>query len=112
MQWASRFLPDHLPPRMRDFRARFAHHLILKVSHDQIAATRALLARLLPGGETANISNAMRRKPPRPSSTASWPQAPPCAIAPCMPARLRISSPSTLPCPATTAMGGTPARNA
>lgn len=50
MQWASRFLPDHLPPRMRDFRARFAHHLILKVSHEQIAATRALLARLLPGG--------------------------------------------------------------
>lgn len=50
MQWASRFLPDHLPPRMRDFRARFAHHLILKVSHEQIAVTRALLARLLPGG--------------------------------------------------------------
>lgn len=47
LQWASRLLPDHLPPRMRQFRNRFAHHLILKVSRDQVEATRALLARLL-----------------------------------------------------------------
>ncbi|MDE1915293.1 MAG: D-lactate dehydrogenase [Sphingomonadales bacterium] len=53
MQWASRFLPDHLPARMRDFRERFAHHLILKVSQDQVADTRTLLSRLLPGGGEA-----------------------------------------------------------
>lgn len=49
MQWAGRFLPDHLPARMREWRRRFEHHLILKVSGDQAADTRALLARLFPG---------------------------------------------------------------
>jgi D-lactate dehydrogenase len=48
LQRISRVLPDHLPPRMRQYRARFAHHLILKVSHDQIEATRTLLAKLFP----------------------------------------------------------------
>jgi D-lactate dehydrogenase len=50
LQWASRFVPDHLPARMRDYRDRYAHHLILKVSHDQRAQTAALLATLFPGG--------------------------------------------------------------
>ncbi|WP_443478883.1 D-lactate dehydrogenase [Novosphingobium aerophilum] len=49
MQWASRFIPEHLPPRMREYRARFAHHLILKVPRDQVEAARALLAALFPG---------------------------------------------------------------
>lgn len=49
MQWAGRLLPDHLPAQMREYRRRFEHHLILKVSHDQIEATRTLLARLFPG---------------------------------------------------------------
>jgi len=49
MQWASRLLPDHLPPRMREFRDRFAHHLILKVSRDQTEDTHVLLRRLFPG---------------------------------------------------------------
>ncbi|MEE4450979.1 D-lactate dehydrogenase [Novosphingobium resinovorum] len=48
MQRAGRLLPDHLPPRMREYRRRFEHHLILKVSRDQAADTRALLARLFP----------------------------------------------------------------
>ncbi|PNU02908.1 D-lactate dehydrogenase [Novosphingobium guangzhouense] len=46
MQAAARFLPDHLPPRMRKWRTRFDHHLILKVSRDQADAVRALLAGL------------------------------------------------------------------
>lgn len=54
MQWAGRFIPDHLPPRMREYRARFAHHLILKVPREQVEATRALLASLFPGGEEAD----------------------------------------------------------
>jgi len=49
MQWSSRFIPDHLPARMRDYRARFEHHLILKVPRDQVAAARALLHDLFPG---------------------------------------------------------------
>ena len=54
MQWAGRFLGDHLPTRMRKFRARFEHHLILKVSHDQVGPTRALLAELFPGDSQAD----------------------------------------------------------
>jgi D-lactate dehydrogenase len=44
MQWIGRLLPDHLPPRMRAFRDRFEHHLILKMPAAAIAETRALLA--------------------------------------------------------------------
>ncbi|MHB0821563.1 D-lactate dehydrogenase [Novacetimonas hansenii] len=32
MQFMSHFFPNHLPRRMRDYRDRFAHHLMLKVS--------------------------------------------------------------------------------
>jgi D-lactate dehydrogenase len=44
MQRLGRLLPDHLPGRLRQYRDRFDHHLILKVSADQAAATAALLA--------------------------------------------------------------------
>jgi len=43
MQQIGRLLPDHLPPRMRDFRHRFEHHLILKMPEAEAANTRALL---------------------------------------------------------------------
>lgn len=49
LQAVGRVLPDPLPGWMRDYRDRFAHHLMLKVSGDQIDETRALLARLFPG---------------------------------------------------------------
>lgn len=54
MQWSSRFIPDHLPPRMREYRNRFGHHLILKVPSDQVEATRLLLTGLFPGSEAAD----------------------------------------------------------
>lgn len=54
MQWSSRFIPDHLPERMREYRDRFAHHLILKVPRDQVEAARALMATLFPGGEVGD----------------------------------------------------------
>lgn len=44
MQRLGRVLPDHLPRRMRLFRDRFEHHLILKVSASATDATRTLLA--------------------------------------------------------------------
>jgi len=50
MQWSSKFIPDHLPARMRDYRTRFDHHLILKVPRDQVEAARKLLGELFPGG--------------------------------------------------------------
>lgn len=37
-------LPDHLPPRLRAYRDRFAHHLLLRVSATDAAATDAFLA--------------------------------------------------------------------
>lgn len=54
MQWASRFLPDHLPGWMRRYRDRYAHHLILKVPSDQLLATRALVCDLFPGDDTGD----------------------------------------------------------
>lgn len=49
MQWSSRFIADHLPAIMREYRDRFAHHLILKVPGKQVEAARALLATLFAG---------------------------------------------------------------
>lgn len=54
MQWSSRFLRDHLPARMREYRSRFPHHLILKVGQEQAEATRALLKDLFPGDAQAS----------------------------------------------------------
>lgn len=48
LQALSGLLPRHLPPRMREWRDRFEHHLILKVADEGIEETRALLASLFP----------------------------------------------------------------
>ncbi|HSC84327.1 MAG TPA: D-lactate dehydrogenase [Pseudomonas sp.] len=37
-------LPSHLPPRMRDYRDRYEHHLLVRVSNDTVEQTRAFLA--------------------------------------------------------------------
>ena len=49
LQRLSAWLPEHLPPRMNDFRDRYAHHLLLKVSDEGIAETRAYLQSFLAG---------------------------------------------------------------
>ncbi len=43
LQAVSGWLPDHLPPRLRDFRARYEHHLLLKVSAQDAGVTRDFL---------------------------------------------------------------------
>ncbi|MBB3359593.1 MULTISPECIES: D-lactate dehydrogenase [unclassified Novosphingobium] len=48
MQAASRLLPQHLPPRMRAWRDRFTHHLILKMPRDGVDEARTLLAQMFP----------------------------------------------------------------
>ena len=48
LQRIGRMLPDHLPPRLREWRARYEHHLILKVGADTLSATRAILAASFP----------------------------------------------------------------
>lgn len=48
MQAASKLFPNHLPKRMRDYRDRYEHHLILKMAGEGIAETRQLLAATFP----------------------------------------------------------------
>lgn len=42
-------LPNHLPRRMRDYRDRYEHHLLLRVSNDTVEATRAFLTQHFAG---------------------------------------------------------------
>ena len=44
IQAVMNLLPSHLPPRMRDYRDRYEHHLLVRVSDDTKEATRAFLA--------------------------------------------------------------------
>ncbi|WP_293976541.1 D-lactate dehydrogenase [Sphingomonas sp.] len=53
MQFASRLFPHHLPRRMRDYRDRFEHHLMLKMPAAAIEQTRALLGQVFSSGEGA-----------------------------------------------------------
>jgi D-lactate dehydrogenase len=43
MQLTSRFFPQHLPPRILQYRAQYDHHLILKMSEQGIAEARTHL---------------------------------------------------------------------
>lgn len=43
LQFFSRLLPEHLPRRVLEFRQRFDHHLLLRVSKTDADATRAFL---------------------------------------------------------------------
>ncbi|WP_176080601.1 D-lactate dehydrogenase [Paraburkholderia tropica] len=45
MQALSRLFPSHLPARLKDYRERYEHHLMLKVSADTVDETRAYLQR-------------------------------------------------------------------
>lgn len=51
MQRLSRFFPNHLPTRMRQWRDRYEHHLILKVANDEIEPCRAYLSSIFPAAE-------------------------------------------------------------
>lgn len=42
-------LPSHLPPRMREYRDRFEHHLLVRVSDDTLTQTRDFLAEYFNG---------------------------------------------------------------
>src|SRR5690606_3914151 len=48
-----RLVRDRIPPRLRAFRQRFEHHLILKVADEGIAEARAYLARTFPSATGA-----------------------------------------------------------
>ncbi|MBF8163162.1 D-lactate dehydrogenase [Ectopseudomonas hydrolytica] len=42
-------LPSHLPARMREYRERFEHHLLVRVSNDTLEQTRAFLTEYFSG---------------------------------------------------------------
>ena len=44
IQAVTNLLPSHLPPRMRQWRERYEHHLLLRVANDTADATRAFLS--------------------------------------------------------------------
>ena len=43
MQFVSKYLPDHLPKSMRDYRDKYEHHLILKMGGKGVDEARAFL---------------------------------------------------------------------
>ena len=43
LQFFASLMPDHLPPRIRDYRKRFEHHLIIKSNDEVIEVTQELL---------------------------------------------------------------------
>lgn len=45
LQAASRLFPNHLPRRIREYRDRYEHHLLVKVTADSVEETTALLKR-------------------------------------------------------------------
>lgn len=50
IQVLTQLLPSHLPARMREWRDRYEHHLLVRVSNDTADATRAFLAGHFGGG--------------------------------------------------------------
>ena len=50
LQLLSRLWPSHLPQRMKEWRDRFEHHLLLKMAGDGVTEMRAYLASLGAGG--------------------------------------------------------------
>ena len=48
LQWMATLFPSHLPPRMRLWRDRFEHHLLLQMAGEGIAEADAHLGRIFP----------------------------------------------------------------
>ncbi|TCM20792.1 D-lactate dehydrogenase [Novosphingobium sp. PhB165] len=59
MQWVADRLPGHLPRRLRDWRDRFEHHLMLRMADDGIEEARSWLAGHFPSatGEVFECSD-------------------------------------------------------
>ncbi|MEO6247501.1 MAG: D-lactate dehydrogenase [Sphingomicrobium sp.] len=53
LQFCAKLLPQHLPSRMRDFRDRYEHHLILKVADRGVGEARSLLDAMFPSASGA-----------------------------------------------------------
>ncbi|MFP5077064.1 D-lactate dehydrogenase [Rhizobium sp. YIM 134829] len=56
LQGLSRLLPAHLPARLRDYRERFEHHLMIKVSAEALEETQSLIGDALAGRDGASFA--------------------------------------------------------
>ena len=54
IQAVMNLLPSHLPERMREYRNRFEHHLLLRVSNDTAAQAREHLSTFFAGRDTGD----------------------------------------------------------
>lgn len=52
IQLAMNLLPSHLPPRMREYRERFEHHLMIRLANDSLAETRRFLSEYFIAGSS------------------------------------------------------------
>jgi D-lactate dehydrogenase len=55
LQRFSRLWPSHLPPRMKEWRDRFEHHLLLKMAGDGVAEARAYLTSMNSAGSLGSF---------------------------------------------------------
>jgi D-lactate dehydrogenase (quinone) len=51
MQWISRLFPNHLPKRIKEYRDKYEHHLLLKMSGAGIGADRRFLESIFPSAQ-------------------------------------------------------------
>ena len=70
LQAISQIFPKHLPKRMREYRDRYEHHLMLKMAGTAISEARSLLQSTFPSVSTATSSNARLTRARRLSCTA------------------------------------------
>lgn len=108
MQGLSHLAPSHLPKRMKEYRERFEHHLLLKMAGPGVDEAQRYLTEYF--AQPKALSPARLTKAKRPSCTASPPPAPPCATMRCTPTRWRIFWRWISPCAATTPTGSKPCR--
>ena len=73
MQAISRIFPNHLPGKLKEYRDKYAHHLLLKMSGDGVHDARQFLASLFPSAQ-GDFFECTETKPKEPSSTVSLPR--------------------------------------
>ncbi len=104
MQAASRLFPSHLPPRMKQYRDKYEHHLMLKVTAESVEETRAFLSSYFESatGGYFECTDEEGTKAFLHRFAAAGARS---DIAPCTHGKWRISSRSTLLCAAMIATG-------
>lgn len=104
MQGLSHLAPSHLPKRMKAYRERFEHHLLLKMSGTGTEEAYAYLKHYFASAD-GDFLSVPPTKAKKPSCIALPPRAPRCVTTRYMPIRWRIFWRWTSRCAATTTNG-------